>query len=223
MKTTIAKRLLFSLLLVGLFAPVYEIFAGNTPRITVTALFRDKAMVELNGESILLKAGGELKNGIRLIKSNSKHAIIEVNGKQRKYGLGSQASTKLSEPGRRIVRIPSTGGMFLTSGMINGRSVDFLVDTGASYVTMARPTADRLQIQYLENGKPATVSTAAQLRRAWQVKLNSVTVGGITLNQVNGTVIDTQHDQEVLLGMSFLNRLKFSQEQGLVVLEARFN
>jgi len=221
LKYIITKRLLFVLLLPGLLLPVHELLAADTPRIKVTALFRDKAMVELNGDTVLLKVGDEARQGIKLLQANSRLAVIEVNGKQRKYGLGSQAITKLSAPVHRIVRIPSNGGMFRTSGMINGRSVDFLVDTGASEVAMSRPTADRLQIQYLESGTPTTISTAAQLRRAWQVKLNSVTVGGITLKQVKGTVIDTLHEQQVLLGMSFLNRLKFSQEQGVVVLEAR--
>ena len=113
--------------------------------------------------------------------------------------------------------------MYKTQGLINGRSVQFLVDTGASVVAMARPTADRLQIPYREQGSPMKVSTASQLKNAWHVKLNSVTVGGITLHQVDGTVIDTEHEQEILLGMSFLNRVRFSQDQGVVVLEANSN
>jgi len=177
-------------------------------------------MLKISGDSRLLKVGDEAVHGVRLISSNANFAIIEVNGKQKKYGLGAQVSTRLSTPKSTVVRIPSNRGMYRTNGQINGRSVDFLVDTGATVIAMARPTADRLQIQYRETGTPIKVSTASEVQNAWHVKLNTVTVGGITLNQVDGTVIDTEHDQAILLGMSFLNRVKFSQDQGVVVLEA---
>ena len=220
MKYTIAKQVIAGFLLIGLLLPIFETLAENTPQIQVLALFRDKAMLKINGNRHLLKAGGKTINGVKLIRSNANFAIIEVNGDEKKYGLGSQISTRLSTPKTSVVRIPSNRGMYKTNGLINGRSVDFLVDTGASVIAMARPTADRLQIQYRETGTPMKVSTASQLHNAWHVMLNTVTVGGITLHQVDGTVIDTAHDQAILLGMSFLNRVKFSQEQGVVVLEA---
>ena len=220
MKYTIAKQVMAGFLLIGLLLPIFETLAENTPQIQVLALFRDKAMLKINGNRHLLKAGGKTINGVKLIRSNADFAIIEVNGDKKKYGLGSQISTRLSTPESSVVRIPSNRGMYKTNGLINGRSVDFLVDTGASVIAMARPTADRLQIQYRETGTPMKVSTASQLHNAWHVRLNTVTVGGITLHQVDGTVIDTAHDQAILLGMSFLNRVKFSQEQGVVVLEA---
>lgn len=221
MKYTIAKQVIAGFLLIGLLLPVFETLAEDTPQIQVLALFRDKVMLKINGNRHLLKAGGETINGVKLVRSNADFAIIEINGDKKKYGLGSQISTRLSTPESSVVRIPSNRGMYKTNGLINGRSVNFLVDTGASVIAMARPTADRLQIQYRETGTPMKVSTASQLQNAWHVRLNTVTVGGITLHQVDGTVIDTAHDQEILLGMSFLNRVKFSQEQGVVVLEAK--
>ena len=218
-----AKRLIAGLLLVVLLFPMPALMATEPPRIQVMGLFRDKVVVNINGKQSILRAGDEVINGIRLIRSNSKRAIIEVNGENREYRLGSNVSTRLTAPKSNVVRIPGNRGMYKTQGLINGRSVQFLVDTGASVVAMARPTADRLQIPYREQGSPMKVSTASQLKNAWHVKLNSVTVGGITLHQVDGTVIDTEHEQEILLGMSFLNRVRFSQDQGVVVLEANTN
>jgi aspartyl protease family protein len=207
----------------ALLVPLFDVFAASVPRIKVLALFRDKAMLEINGDQVMMKAGDETDSGIRLVQSTSKVAVIEINGVRKKYELGSQVSTRLSEPENTVVRIPSRGGMYLTHGLINGRIVKFLVDTGASMVTMARPTADRLQIQYRDKGTPVQISTASKMHNAWRVKLNSVAVGGIQQDLVDGVVIDTDHDQEILLGMSYLNRLKFSQERGMVVLEARSN
>ena len=223
LSTAMAKVLISNLLLVILLFPAPALVAAETPRIQVLGLFRDKAVVKINGQQVILKASDDAVNGIRLIRSNSRRAIIEANGETREYQLGSNVSTRLTIPESAVVRIPGSRGMYKTQGLINGRSVQFLVDTGASVVAMARPTADRLQIQYREQGTPMKVSTASQLKNAWHVKLNSVTVGEITLHQVDGTVIDTEHDQEILLGMSFLNRVKFSQDQGVVVLEARTN
>jgi aspartyl protease family protein len=216
-----AKPVIRILLVIALLFPAFELFASAGPRIKIVGLFRDKAIVLVDGKQSMLKVGQDAVNGLRLVRSNSRRAIIEVNGEVREFRLGSNVSTRLTTPETTVVRIPSSSGMYKTQGLINGRNVQFLVDTGASVVAMARPTADRLQIQYRETGKPMKVSTASQLHNAWHVKLNSVTVGGITLHQVDGTVIDTAHDQEILLGMSFLNRVKFSQEQGMVVLEAR--
>jgi len=223
MKYTIAKLVAPVFLFLGLLLPLSEAVAEKAPQIQVMALFHDKAMVKINGGNHLMKAGGEAVDGIKLISSNANFAVIEVNGKKKKYGLGAQVSTRLSKPKSSVVRIPSNRGMYRTNGQINGRSVDFLVDTGATVIAMSRPTADRLQIQYRETGTPIKVSTASELQNAWHVKLNTVTVGGITLHQVDGTVIDTEHDQAILLGMSFLNRVKFSQEQGVVVLEAKIH
>lgn len=216
-----AKPLMLCLLAVCLATPAYVAVAQNSPKIKVLALFRDKAMVEINGNQVLMKVGDEATNGVKLINATSKVAVLEINGQRKKFGLGSQVSTRLSQPENTVVRIPSQGGMYVTHGLINGRIVKFLVDTGASMVTMARPTADRLQINYRDKGTPVRISTADRMSNAWRIKLNSVSVGGIQQDLVDGVVIDTDHDQEILLGMSYLNRLKFSQERGMVVLEAR--
>jgi len=201
-------------------APVATL-AADPLNIQVLGLFRDKAAVKINGERVLLETGVPTEQGVLLIRSNAKRAIIEIDGVQKSYGLGSDVSTRLSKPVKKTVRIPSNRGMYLTHGLINGRSVNFLVDTGASAVAMGRVTADRLQIPYRETGRQIRISTAAAVKRGWRVMLDSVTVGGITVNQVEGTVIDTAHDNEILLGMSFLRRIKVTQEEGIVVLEAR--
>ncbi len=194
--------------------------AANAPKIKVVALFSGKAMVKIDGKQVMM-AAGDVKHGVKLVRASSREAVIEVNGQQKKLGLGSQVSTKLAKPKKHIVRIPSNRGMYLTQGLINGRNVDFLVDTGASVVAMSRVTADKLQIPYREKGIPSQVSTASELKDAWAVMLDTVTVGGIKLNRVQASIIDTNHDQQILLGMSFLSRLKMTQEQGIVVLEAR--
>lgn len=195
------------------------VYSASGPKIKVVALFSGKAMLSIDGKRQILKEGQTSKEGILLVRATSKGAVIEINGEQKNLKLGSDVSTQLSQPESHIVRIPNRNNMFLTNGKINGKSADFIVDTGASVVAITRPDADRLRIPYLD-GAPAQVSTAADIRNAWHIKLNSVSVGSIKVYQVDAVVIDTNHKQHILLGMSFLNRVKFSQEQGMVVLES---
>ena len=210
--------------LLWVFLPILAcIFSGASaedgPQVQVVALFSGKAMLRINDRRHLLEAGAPAVEGVHLIHASSNRAIVEINGVRKTLTLGADISTQLSSPEKKVVRIPSRRGMYFVSGQINGRSVDFLMDTGATLVAMGRPTADRLQIRYREQGDVAVVTTASGQERAWRVMLKSVAVGGITIPNVEGAVIDTDHDQTILLGMSFLNRLKFFQEQGMVVLE----
>ena len=220
MKRMRAKNILACLALASLLIPSSMLHA-RAPNIQVLGLFKDKAAVKINNEQIMLKIGVPTEHGVLLLRSNAKRAVISIKGVEKTYTIGSRVGTNYSKPGKKIVRIPSQNGMFLTPGMINGRRTEFLIDTGANVVSIGRETANKLEIPFRETGVVVNVSTASQLTKAWQVNLDTVTVGGITLNQVMGVVIDTDHQQHILLGMSFLSRIKFSQDKGMVVLEAK--
>jgi aspartyl protease family protein len=97
--------------------------------------------------------------------------------------------------------------MYLTFGSINGRSVRFLVDTGASAIAMNKEQAKQLGIRYDKIGVPASVSTASGFTNAYRVRLKTVTVGKITESNVEAFVIDGNHPGPILLGMTFLGRL----------------
>lgn len=199
---------------------ILPVMASDMPKVQIMGLFNDKAVISINGQQTILKAGDE-KQGVKLLHADSSEAVIEINGQKKKLGLGSHISTRLTRPSKNSVHIPSRQGVYLTRGLINGRGVQFLVDTGANVVAMSRPTADRLQIPYRQQGTHTRVSTASEIKDAWSIILDTVTVGSITLRRVQANIIDTTHDQEVLLGMSFLGRLKMTQQRGIIVLEAR--
>ena len=95
----------------------------------------------------------------------------------------------------------------MTYGNINGRSARFLVDTGATAVSMNTKQAKQLGIRYDKVGIPASVSTASGYEKAYRVRLKSVTVGNITETNVDAVVIDGDHPGPILLGMTFLGRL----------------
>jgi aspartyl protease family protein len=98
--------------------------------------------------------------------------------------------------------------------------VSFVVDTGASVVSISSADAQRLGINYTR-GKPATMLTANGPARAYRVIFESVRVGDITLENVEGVVMENL-SMPALLGMSFLNRMNMRREGQLLTLTKRF-
>ena len=138
------------------------------------------------------------------------------------YSLGSSINmnyTKSESVKEQIMA--NNRGMFLTYGSINGQTVKFLVDTGATSVAMSSVEAKRLGIAYRLYGELSRVNTASGVAKAWAVKLKSVKVGKIKQKNVRAMVIDGSHPTEVLLGMSFMDRLKVNKEGNKLVLEQK--
>ena len=134
--------------------------------------------------------------------------MLDVDGKEKQYNLGSAISTSFAErKSQKEIIFVNSAGMYMTFGNINGRSVRFLVDTGASAIAMNTEQAKQLGIRYDKVGIPAGVSTASGYEKAYRVRLKSVAVGGITETNVDAMVIDGNHPGPVLLGMTFLGRL----------------
>ena len=97
----------------------------------------------------------------------------------------------------------------------------FLVDTGASFISMSSGEAKRLGLKYLE-GEKASISTANGVVRSYKVKLDEVRLGDVTLNNVDGMVHADDSLPIILLGMSFLNRMEMTRDGEQMVLKKRF-
>lgn len=191
--------------------------------IIVMGLFRNKAIVTIDGKQRVLKPGKTSPEGVSLISSNSSEAVLEFEGERKTYSLGSHISTRFKRDKQPSVSIyRNERGMFTTVGSINGFPVNFLVDTGASSVAMNRKEADRLGIDYHLNGTPIGVSTASGFERGWRVHLDRVQVGEVILRNVVGTVIDAHSSPGVLLGMSFLGRLEMNNTNEAMKLKKKY-
>lgn len=187
------------------------------------ALFKDKAMVSIDNEEHLLKVGESAIAGVKLVKATSKYAILEINGKQSKYLLGNRVQASYSETEKKRVNIyRNSSGMFKTVGSINGYTVDFLVDTGASVVALNSALAKRLGIQYKLDGKETIVATASGRELAYSIDLDQVKVGEIMLRNIDAVVIEGNDPSTPLLGMSYLGRLNINNEGQLMSLEEKF-
>ncbi|MBT3048327.1 MAG: TIGR02281 family clan AA aspartic protease [Candidatus Thiodiazotropha sp.] len=192
-------------------------------RIVVEALFTDKAMVSIDGVRRLLKLNQPSPEGVLLISASSSEAVLEVDGERMSYPLGGHITTRFSKPEAITAKVwRNQAGAYTTVGTINGRTVNFLVDTGATAVAMHANQAKRLGISYRLEGAPIYVNTASGTAAAYDVVLDRVQVGDITLNNVRGFVIDSNGPARVLLGMSFLNRVKMEDQGSVLIMEKKF-
>ncbi len=196
----------------------------------VIALFKNAAMVDYAGKQKLYRAGQKVSSTIQLIKADTHSATFMINGQRQELTLqkngifqGDHHAVPSAQGLNKVAKITrNIYGMYKTPGMINGIMVNFLVDTGASQVAMNEQAALRIGIPYKATGRKMGVSTAAGLVGAWGVMLNKVRVGGIELNNVEALVVDGVGPDEILLGMSFLNRVKMVNENNLLELTQQY-
>jgi len=187
----------------------------------VVGLFPGKVVLMIDGKQTIIRHGAE-SEGVRYIKPVGEDVVLEINGIQKVYKMGMAISTSFTAPEvKRKTIYANKRGMFLSIGSINGQSIRFLVDTGATTVAMSSIQAKKLNIKYRLEGTETTARTASGIAKAYRVNLKSVKVGGILQKNVVGLVIDGAFPKEILLGMSFLNRLKVEKTGGVMTLESR--
>ncbi|MBT6272985.1 MAG: TIGR02281 family clan AA aspartic protease [Chromatiales bacterium] len=215
--TGLASTLTAALLLFGASS------AFAVQQISVLALFTNQAMVDIDGKRRKLKKGEPSPEGVILISATAKAAILEVDGKQSQYQLGRRISTRFIGPRKgAVLRIwPTSNGMYVTTGSINGFPVRFLVDTGATLIAMNRNEARRLGIDFRVEGRESRSTTASGVVRTYEIRLPRVKVGDIELKNVGAAVIDGNFPAEILLGNSFLNRLDMQRKSGALELRQR--
>ncbi len=193
-------------------------------KIKVNGLFKDMAVVTVDGKQHVLKKGVRGVKGILLIEGNSKEAIFEIDGQQKTYTLDTGIGNNFAKPetGEKLTITQDPRGMFNINGSINGFSVPFLVDTGATFVSMNGITAKRLGIDYKLEGQKSSAYTASGISDVYLVNLKRVRIGDIELHNVQGSVHDGSFPVETLLGMSFLKRLQMKREGRVLNLEKKY-
>ncbi|AKJ30494.1 retropepsin-like aspartic protease family protein [Caldimonas brevitalea] len=187
------------------------------------SLGSNKALLMINGTPRTLAVGASA-DGVRLVSLSGGQAVVEVGGQKQTLALGgspvSLGGRGGSGGGTRIVLTAGAGGHFVTQGQINGRSARFLVDTGATSVSMAVSDAERLGVKY-QDGQPIYLNTANGVVQGYLVSLHSVRVGDVELYNVQG-VVAAREMPYILLGNSFLNRFQMKRENDQLTLDKRF-
>lgn len=131
------------------------------------------------------------RNPNRVVQSSVREGGVEVTLQQNRYGH------------------------YYVGGNINGHVVEFIVDTGATQVAVPAHLADRLE---LRAGPPVLVSTANGNATAYLTRIDEVRVGDIVVRDVKAHLSPGMKDDEILLGMSFLRQLEFTQRGETLIL-----
>lgn len=205
---------------IALLAGLWSAFAGAAD-VALVGLMTDKAMVVIDGgKRQTLTVGGSSAEGVKLVAVESGAAVFEIDGKRRRMQIGQSVVSAAKAEKPSLVLAADGQGHFFTPGSINGESMRFLVDTGATFISMGAGDARRARID-LNKGTPGMTMTANGVVKVWRVRLANVKVGNITLHDVDATV----HQQDmpiVLLGMSFLNRMEMRRDGTALTLTQRY-
>ncbi len=137
--------------------------------------------------------------------------MVSVFGKllDWQHNPNSNVATVYTGEQREVVLQRNKFGHYVASGQINGQEVVFLVDTGATDVAIPERTANRLG---LEKGYAHKARTANGLTTVYDTRLASVSLGDITLNNVDASILANSGTHEILLGMAFLKKLELVQK-----------
>ena len=191
--------------------------------VNVIGLFPGKAVVVIDrGTPRTLSTGQRTPEGVLLVSADSRSATLEIDGARQVLELGQHAETAALTGALQSVTLASDGnGHFTAEGRVNGSRVRFLVDTGATLVTLPAAEAQRLGIDY-KRGRQTVSQTANGRVLAYLVRLDSVAVGPMTLTAVDAVVHDSPGLDVLLLGMSFLNRTEMRREGANLTLTKRY-
>ena len=195
--------------------------------INVIALTANKATVVIGkGKPRTLAVGETSPEGVKLVAASTESATFEVAGKRQTLTTGQHGyvggSGSAGGAGAATVSLTADArGHFLATGTVNGISMRFLVDTGATSVALPLEEAKRAGVNYLA-GTRGRVQTANGIANVYLVKLDAVRLGDITVNNVDAVVIEGDKLGIALLGMSFLNRMEMKRAGDTLTLIKRF-
>ena len=194
-------------------------------KIRVAAIFATKAIVEIDGKQCILILNQPSPEGVTLVATNTKEEIItiEVDGARRELRLAAIMRESLpQDTSLSLVNLwANSDGFFYADGSINNYPVRFLIDTGANTIALSSREAKRIGLDY-SKGQRGVATTASGIATVYRVRLDKVKVGGIVLTDIDAAVIEGAFPKEILLGMSFLQRLDMKREGERLELNKRF-
>lgn len=198
--------------------------AAQADSVSLAGMMGSKALLIVNGGAPKTVAPGETHQGVKVLSTTADQAVIEQGGKRATLRVGDApvstgGSTTISR-GTRIVLTAGSGGHFMTAGQINGKAVQFMVDTGATSIAMGMQDAERAGINY-KTGQVIGISTANGNTQGYRIKLNSVRIGDVEVFDVDA-VVTPQAMPFMLLGNSFLTRFQMTRESDQMTLVKRY-
>ncbi len=193
-------------------------------QVALSGLSNGRALLVIDGAKPRFVLPGQTHMGVRLLSALGDSAVVEVNGQRQTLRVGdapvSLGKTAPDTGAQRIVLTADAQGHFMPPGQINGREVQFMVDTGATLVILSESDARRINLAY-DKGRKLKVSTANGPVAGHEVRLASIRVGDALVYDVPAIVLP-QSMPFVLLGNSFLTRFQMQRSNDQLTLERRF-
>lgn len=184
------------------------------------SLGKSAALLVIQGQVRTVRLGQTVE-GVKLLAVAEDRAVVEVEGQRLQLRLGeAPVAQRGASANKRIVLSAVEGGHFVARGSINGHSVRFLVDTGATAVAIGIDDARRMGLRY-QNGQRIQAHTANGVTQAYVMTLDSVRIGEVEVGGVEAMVLMTPMPV-ALLGNSFLSRFQMKRENDTLTLDKRF-
>lgn len=191
--------------------------------VALSGSFGDKAVLVIDGVPRTLAAGATVQ-GVKLVSVGNGGAVVEIAGQRRTLAIGGSpvnlGGARSAGGATTVVLSAELGGHFYSSGSINGQAVTFLVDTGATFVSLGAEQARALGVDYAK-GQRGTSNTANGTISVYKVKLDSVRVGDVQLYDVDA-LVSQQPMPVVLLGNSALVRFQMRRDNETLTLTKRY-
>lgn len=193
-------------------------------QVALSGVAGGKALVTIDGAAPRFLNPGQVHQGVKVLSVQGEAAVIEVNGQRQTLRVGeapvSQGRAKADAGAQRIVLTADAQGHFMPPGQINGRQVQFMVDTGATQVILSESDAKRINLKF-EQGQKVRVATANGNVVGHQIRLDSVRIGDALVYDVSAIVLP-QSMAFVLLGNSFLTRFQMQRTNDQLTLDRRY-
>jgi aspartyl protease family protein len=197
--------------------------SGFAQTVSMSGSLGDKALLLIDGKPRTVAVGSTVQ-GVKLLGVTGSDAVVEIGGKRVTLSLGG-AQANLGGggsdgTGSQIVMTAGLGGHFTAGGSINGKAVNFLVDTGATSVSLSESVAERIGLDY-RKAQRGMASTANGPVVVHAMSLSVVRIGDVQVYNVDAVIVPAPMEQ-VLLGNSFLTRFQMKRENDKLTLERRF-
>jgi aspartyl protease family protein len=191
--------------------------------VALSGVLGSKALLVVDGGAPKALAVGDTHLGVKLVSVGGEQAVIDIKGQRSTVRVGdapvSIGARRDPASSNKIVVQVGSGGHFMTQGLVNGKPIQFMVDTGATTVALGTEDAKRMGIDY-EKGRPVRMGTANGTAQGWLVKLNSVKIGDVEVYEVDAIIGPNM--PFALLGNSFLSRFSMNRSSDQMVLERRY-
>jgi aspartyl protease family protein len=210
---------------VTFIAALYLSLCGlaHAQSVALSGMLGGKALLIVDGSPPKAVAVGDTHKGVKVVSTQGDEAVLEVGGKRHTLRVGDAPASVGgggAQGGNRIVLTAGTGGHYFTQGQINERTVQFVVDTGATSIAISVADAERIGLKY-KSGEMIRMSTANGIIPGWRMQLASVRIGDVVVYGVEA-VVSSGAMPYVLLGNSFLSRFQTTTSNGQMVLEKRY-